>query len=75
MKNTSEIICYCKNVSRQTIETAIKNGAKTLKDIQKITGACTGNQCKELNPKGVCCSSDIIPMLPEKKKQCSCCCE
>lgn len=70
-----EIICYCKNVSKQTIETAIKNGAKTLKEIQEMTTACTGNRCKELNPKGVCCSVDIIPMLPKPPKKCECCCD
>jgi len=75
MINTNqEIICYCKQVTKNEIESAIGDGAKTLKDIQEITGACTGNQCKELNPKGVCCSSDINIMLPKQVKGCSCCC-
>lgn len=69
-----EIICYCKYVSKREIETAIEQGAKTLKDIQEITGACMGNQCKEMNPKGVCCSVDILPMLPKTRGKCSCCC-
>lgn len=73
--NENEIICYCKNVSRVEIETAIQNGAKSLTDIQQITGACTGNQCKEMNPKGVCCAFDILPMFPKAPKQCSCCYE
>ena len=59
-----EIICYCKQITKSEIKKAILDGAKTLKDIQEITGACTGNQCKELNPTGKCCSSDIIAMLP-----------
>ena len=75
MGNLNEIICYCKNVSKIEIETAIQNGAKTLKEIQDSTGACTGNQCKELNPKGICCSGDINALLPERPKKCSCCCE
>jgi bacterioferritin-associated ferredoxin len=62
-----EIICYCKQVTKREIEKAISEGAKTLKDIQEITGACTGNQCKELNPSGKCCSSDINAMLPTPK--------
>ena len=62
-----EIICYCKQVTKSEIEKAILDGAKTLKDIQGITGACTGNQCKELNPSGKCCSSDINAMLPTPK--------
>jgi len=74
MDYSNEIICYCKNVSKDAIAAAINDGAMTLKDIQEKTGACTGNQCKELNPKGVCCSSDINAMLPDIPKRCSCCC-
>lgn len=74
MDNDNEIICYCKNVSRDEIKAAINDGAKSLKDIQEKTGASTGTQCKELNPKGVCCSTDINAMLPDAPKKCSCCC-
>jgi bacterioferritin-associated ferredoxin len=62
-----EMICYCQQVTKREIEKAISDGAKTLKDIQEITGACTGNQCKELNPSGKCCSSAINAMLPKTK--------
>ncbi|NWJ51246.1 MAG: (2Fe-2S)-binding protein [Bacteroidetes bacterium] len=72
-----ELVCYCKNVSKTEIETAISEGAKTLKDIQKATGACTGNQCKELNPNKRCCSVEILVMLNSsgngEPKHCSCC--
>ena len=72
-----EIICYCRKVSKSEIETAILKGALTLKDIQDSTGACKGNQCKELNPKGRCCSVEILAMLNNKESgqsmHCSCC--
>ena len=71
-----EIICYCKNITKAEIEIAINNGAKTLKDIQKITNACTGNQCNELNPSKQCCSVEISAMLkitPPEKSNCCCC--
>ncbi|HEY3373150.1 MAG TPA: (2Fe-2S)-binding protein [Prolixibacteraceae bacterium] len=58
-----KMICYCNHVTQGQIEEAMKQGAKTLSDIQKITGACTGNQCKELNPSGKCCSGDIHRLL------------
>jgi len=61
--NPDKIICYCKYVTQIEIEKAIKEGAKTLSDIQKRTGACTGNQCKELNPSGKCCSDTIDQLL------------
>lgn len=70
-----EIICYCKQVTKSEIEKVILNGAKTLKDIQEITGACNGNQCKELNPLGKCCSSDINALLPAPKFKMASTCE
>lgn len=56
MNNTNEEImdkltkiCVCKAVSRYSIKKAIKQGAKTFDDIQKITGAgsgsCSGKRC------------------------------
>ena len=70
-------ICYCKNTTEETIKEAIANGAKTLKEIQENTGACTGNQCKELNPSGKCCSVEINMMLgnnvTKETRSCSCC--
>ena len=60
-----EMVCYCKNVKRSQIEKAIKEGAKSLKDIQQMTKACTGNRCSELNPKGRCCLVDVVEILKE----------
>ncbi len=58
-----QMICYCNQVSEETIAQAIREGAHTLGAIQKATGACTGNRCKELNPKKRCCSSDILALI------------
>jgi NAD(P)H-nitrite reductase large subunit len=72
-----KIICHCKQVTKSEIEKAIGDGACTFEDIKKITGACTGNQCKELNPSGKCCSYEIFSILknskPPKTTSCSCC--
>jgi len=42
-------VCLCKSIPRSTIKKAIKNGARTLENIQKATGAgpggCKGNRC------------------------------
>ena len=72
----SKIICFCNNVSLDEIELAIKNGAASLDDIKKVTGACNANQCKDKNPSGKCCSSDILALLqkPNTSTSCSCCC-
>ena len=45
-------VCICKAIPRSTIRKAIRNGARTLEEVQKITGAgsggCNGTRC---NPK------------------------
>ncbi len=71
----SKIICYCKNVTEAEIKTAIDKGAKTLKDIQVQTKACTGNECATLNPTGKCCSGDINALLnnADTSSSCGCC--
>lgn len=42
-------VCICKGISRATIKKAIKNGAATLEQVQKATGAgsgpCQGRRC------------------------------
>jgi len=72
----AKIICYCKNVSEETIKEAINRGAKTLMDIQEMTGACTGNRCEELNPTGKCCSVEINSILSNTQlgEGLKCCC-
>jgi bacterioferritin-associated ferredoxin len=62
-----EIVCFCKKISKQEIEDAAKNGATSLDEIKKVTGACTGNNCKEMNPKGRCCSGDIFNILKNRE--------
>ncbi|HLN75370.1 MAG: (2Fe-2S)-binding protein [Methylococcaceae bacterium] len=61
--NPDRVVCYCKQVTQKEIEKAIQQGSKTMEDIRQATGACTGNQCKELNPSGKCCSGDINRLL------------
>lgn len=42
-------VCLCKGIPRATIKKAISNGAKTLAEVQKSTGAgsgpCGGKRC------------------------------
>jgi NAD(P)H-nitrite reductase large subunit len=42
-------VCLCKAIPRSTIKKAIQNGARTLEEVQKATGAgsggCKGNRC------------------------------
>lgn len=42
-------VCLCKGISRATIKKAITNGAKTIEEVKKTTGAgsgsCSGKRC------------------------------
>ena len=62
MKN-DEIVCYCSNVTKGQIVEALENGAKNLKDIRRMTGACTVGRCKELS-HGSFTPTDGLPEPP-----------
>lgn len=42
-------VCICKSISRASIKKAIANGARTVEEVQKATGAgsgpCCGRRC------------------------------
>lgn len=47
-----EYICYCDQVTEEEIITAIRQGARNLRDIRRMTGAMTHCDCEHKNPKG-----------------------
>ena len=52
--------CYCSKVTEeQVIEAVVKNGAKTVQEVNVITGAMKNSNCEENNPLGVCCHKII----------------
>ncbi|XGC79519.1 (2Fe-2S)-binding protein [Bdellovibrio bacteriovorus] len=55
-KPKTEIICRCNNVSRKTIEDAIRDGAQTLNEIFDATSAGVG-------PCGGSCRRKLGPLL------------
>lgn len=64
-----EPVCWCSSVSKQSILNAIGNGAKNMDDIRRTTGACTQGRCKELSPRGTCCSKEIQMLLEAENIQ------
>lgn len=61
----NRIICHCKQVSYGDIRKAMVDGARTLEDIQEITGAGTGcGNCKEDIEKilSMACGCKMISM-------------
>lgn len=57
-------ICYCNKVTEQDILSAMKeNGATSVEEIIKITGAMQNSNCAVNNPKGICCHPDIVDVF------------
>lgn len=55
-------VCTCKSIPRTKIKEAIKNGAHTVDEVSKITGACTGS-CH-----GFKCKSKIQSLIEDYSK-------
>lgn len=47
--NPEKILCKCKNVTKGDVLKAMKNGAKTYKDVREATGA--GSKCGDCEKK------------------------
>ena len=48
MKNANKEACRCKNVTYAQIRAAVRQGARTAEEVQKLTGYGTGcGQCRE----------------------------
>ncbi len=63
-------VCYCNRVTEGDIIRAVtENGAKTLSDIVRLTGAMKNGQCVANNPQGVCCHADIEQLLQRAVKK------
>ncbi len=73
-KKTSEIICLCNNVDRDTIEKAIRECAQTLNEIfDKTTagvGPCGGSCRRKLGPMldHYLATGELLPAPPKNKK-------
>lgn len=52
MIDDCELVCFCSKVTAGRIRQAKRDGARTLDDIRRMTGACTRGLCKELSPRG-----------------------
>lgn len=49
-------VCYCNKVTeKQVMDAVIKDGARNMKDVSRLTGAMQKGQCLTKNPTGNCC--------------------
>ena len=60
-----ELVCYCDHVTKGQIIAAMEQGAKTLSDVKRMTGACTSCNCEQMHPAGRCCARDIAFVMKE----------
>ncbi len=60
-------VCYCNHVTEDDIVNAIKEGAQSVQEVIKKTGAMKNSNCKVNNPKGTCCYSDIVYVFNKHK--------
>jgi NAD(P)H-nitrite reductase large subunit len=63
MLDDDDLICFCINVDKKTIVQAVKDGADSLKKVREATAACTGDDCKNVNPTKKCCSAQINKLI------------
>jgi bacterioferritin-associated ferredoxin len=54
-KSLEAPICYCANITRGDIETAVKSGYSTIKAVRTYLKKDLPCDCKRLNPLGGCC--------------------
>ena len=59
------LICYCAGLTRGEIKEAVKNGCKTIKEVQKYTKKNNTGHCETRNPLGKCCRNVFLRTISE----------
>jgi len=53
-------ICYCSDITREEIENSVRDGSKTIDDVQNSTKKNITGNCKIMNPTGRCCRNAFL---------------
>jgi hypothetical protein len=61
-------ICYCSDLSRGEIKNAVKNGCKTIDDVQTYTQKNITGYCEERNPLGKCCRNVFLKTIADARQ-------
>jgi len=64
-KSDNVPICYCSNLTRGEIKEAIKNGCKSIDDVQNYTKKDITGLCEERNPLGKCCRNVFLRTITD----------
>lgn len=60
------LVCFCDQVTKKKVLKAMAAGARSLQDVEEVTGACRTKRCKELSPRKRCCSLEIKALLEQR---------
>lgn len=70
LSDDSQLVCYCEHVTIRDVKEAVKNGASSVDEVRRATGACkNGKRCRELNPQKRCCIPDIKSLVDKLSKR------
>jgi len=58
-------ICYCSNLTRGEIKEAVKNGCKSIDDVQNYTKKDITGMCEERNPLSKCCRNVFLKTISD----------
>lgn len=64
-KSDNVPICYCSDLTRGEIKNAVKNGCKSIDDVQNYTRKDITGMCKERNPLGKCCRNVFLKTISD----------
>ena len=62
-----QYVCNCNQVTEDDIKDAIEQGAETVQEVIKKTGAMKDRKCAVDNPKGTGCYSDSVYVFNKYK--------
>jgi hypothetical protein len=58
-------VCYCSNLTRGEIMSAVKKGYRTIDEIQNYTKKSITGFCSERNPLGKCCRNVFLRTITD----------
>ena len=64
-KSDNVPICYCSNLTRGDIKDAVKNGCKSIDDVQNYTKKDLTGMCEKRNPMGKCCRNVFLRTISD----------
>jgi hypothetical protein len=56
-------ICYCSDLTEEDIFNAVKNGCKTIDNVQEYTNKKITGKCQTENPLGKCCRNVFLKTI------------